>query len=73
MNKSSAIAEMAVAEYVNSVISSSAKSVRVLRLLRAHSMTNAQVHIGYRAVVIAKLTYADMRFAGICGSRASCL
>ena len=45
-------------EHVNRVISSSAQSIHALRLLRSHGMTNASLHIIYRAVVVAKLTYA---------------
>jgi len=53
-----------VAEHVNRVISSSAQSVHALRLLRSHGMTNASLHIIYRAVVVAKLMYAASAWWG---------
>jgi len=53
-----------VAEHVNRVISSSAQSVHALRLLRSHGMNNASLHIIYRAVVVAKLTYAASAWWG---------
>jgi len=46
------------------VISSSAKSIHAPRLLRVHGMTNASLHIIYRAVVVAKLTYAASAWWG---------
>ena len=49
---------LSVAEHVNKVISTSAKNVHALRLLRAHDMTNESLHIVYKTVIIAKLTYA---------------
>ena len=57
-------ASLTVAEHVNSVISSSAQSVHALRLLRAHGMPNELMHIVYRAVLVAKLTYSASAWWG---------
>ena len=55
---------LSVAEHVNKVISTSAKNVHALRLLRAHDMTNESLHIVYKTVIIAKLTYAASAWWG---------
>jgi len=55
---------LSVAEHVNRVISSSAQSVNAVRLLRTHGMTIASLHIVYKAVTLAKLTYAASAWWG---------
>ena len=46
---------LSVAEHVNKVISSSAQSVRALRLLWAHGKTRESLHIVYRAGIMVAL------------------
>ena len=56
---------LSVSDHVTNVIRSSAQTVHALRLLRAHGMADPSLHIMvYRAVIIAKLTYAASAWWG---------
>ena len=50
---------MSVSEHVRSVINSCAQTIHEIRILRSQGMDDAQLQLIYRAVVIAKLTYAS--------------
>ena len=55
---------LSVHEHVNSVISSCAQSVHALRILRAHGMETSSLQIVFKAVVVAKLSYAASSWWG---------
>ena len=55
---------MSVSEHVRSVINSCAQTIHVIRILRSRGMDDAQLQLIYRAVVIAKLTYASSSWWG---------
>jgi len=50
---------LSVCGHVNNIIASSAQTVYALRLLRSHGMSLEYIYTVYRAIVIAKLTYAS--------------
>ena len=50
---------MSVGEHVRSVINSCAQTIHSIRILQNRGMEDAQLQLNYRAVVIAKLTYAS--------------
>jgi hypothetical protein len=47
-----------MSEHVRIVITNCAQTLYALRVLRAHGMTNLELQIVYRSVVIAKIIYA---------------
>ena len=49
---------LSVLDHVNNIIRSSAQTIHALRILRAHGMADSSLHVVYRAVVVARLTYA---------------
>ena len=55
---------LSVLDHVNSIIRSSAQTAHALRILRAHGTTDSSLHMVYRAVVVAKLTYAASAWWG---------
>jgi len=55
---------MSVTEHINNIITSSAQTIHALRILRSHGMQTESIHTIYRAVVIAKLTYASSAWWG---------
>lgn len=55
---------LSVSDHVTNVIRSSAQTVHALRLLRAHGMADPSLHIVFRAVIVAKLTYAASAWWG---------
>ena len=54
---------MSVTEHIN-IIASSAQTIHALRIFRSHGMQTESIHTIYRAVVIAKLTYASSAWWG---------
>ena len=50
---------MSVTEHINNIIASSAQTIHAFCILRSHGMQTESTHTIYRAVVIAKLTYAS--------------
>ena len=55
---------LSVCEHVNNTIASCAQSVHALRILRSHGLLDDSIYVIYRAVVIAKLTYASSAWWG---------
>ena len=55
---------MSVTEHINNIITSSAQTIHALRIFRSHGMQTESIHTIYRAVVIAKLTYASSAWWG---------
>ena len=49
---------LSMSEHVRSVIANCAQTLYALRVLRAHGMTNPELQIVYRSVVVAKIIYA---------------
>jgi len=49
---------------VRSVINSCAQTIHAIHILRSRGMDDAQLQLIYRAVVIAKLTYASRSWWG---------
>jgi len=49
---------------VCAVISSCAQTMHAIRILRSHGMDDPQLQLVYRAVVIAKITYASSSWWG---------
>ena len=56
--------KLSVSEHVCTVISSCAQTMHAIRILRSHGMDDAQLQLVYRAVVIAKITYASSSWWG---------
>ena len=56
--------KLSVSEHVRTVINSCAQIMHAIRILRSHGMDDAQLQLVYRAVVIAKLTYASSSWWG---------
>jgi len=56
--------KLSVSEHVCAVISSCAQTMHAIRILRSHGMDDAQLQLVYRAVVIAKITYASSSWWG---------
>jgi len=55
---------LSVLDHVNNIIRSSAQTIHSLWILRAHGMADSSLHVVYRAVVVAKLTYAASAWWG---------
>jgi len=55
---------LSVLDHVNNITRSSAQTIHALRILRAHGMADSSLHVVYRAVVVAKLTYAASAWWG---------
>jgi len=53
-----------ILEHVNNITRSSAQTIYALQILRAHGMVDSSLHVVYRAVVVAKLTYAASAWWG---------
>ena len=60
---------LSVLDHVNNITRSSAQTIHALRILRAHGMADSSLHVVYRAVVVAGLTYAASAWWG-CASAA---
>ena len=56
--------KMSVSEHVRFVTNSCAQTIHAIRILRSQGMDDAQLQLIYRAVVIAKLTYASSSWWG---------
>ena len=55
---------LSVSDHVTNVVGSSAQTVHALRLLRAHGMADPSLHMAYREVIVARLTYAASAWLG---------
>jgi len=53
-----------VSQHITNVVSSCVQSEYARRTLRAHGMSNANLHIVYRSVIVAKLLYAASAWYG---------
>lgn len=49
---------LSMSEHVRNVIANCAQTLYALRVLRTHGMTNSELQIVYRSVVVAKIIYA---------------
>jgi hypothetical protein len=49
---------LSMSDHVRNVIANCAQTLYALRVLRTHGMTNSELQIVYRSVVVAKLIYA---------------
>jgi len=56
--------KMSVSEHVRSVINSCAQTIHAIHIFWSQGMDDAQLQLIYRAVVIAKLTYASTSWWG---------
>ena len=56
---------LSVCGHVNNVIASRAQTVHALRLLGSHGMPLECIYTVYRAIVVAKLTYASSAWYGL--------
>jgi len=54
-----------VSQHITNVVSSCAQTEYTVRTLRAHGMSNANLHIVYRSVIVAKLLYAASACYGV--------
>jgi len=55
---------LSASDHLRHVISESAQTLYALRVLRHHGMTEAGLHAVFRAVVVARLTYASPAWSG---------
>ena len=55
---------LSVAEHVQAVIRTCAPSIHALRVLRCHGLNDAALQIAYRAIIVARLTYASSAWWG---------
>jgi len=55
---------LSVAEHVQGIIRGCAASIHVLRVLRSHGLNYAALQTVYRAVIVARLTYATSAWWG---------
>jgi len=56
--------QLSVSEHVRTVVNSCAQIMHAIRILRSRGMGDVQLQLVYRAVVVAKLTYASSSWWG---------
>jgi len=57
--------DFSVTQHVEQLVTSSAQTNYALRVLRCHGLSNAALHLVYRATVVACLTYAASIWRGL--------
>ena len=55
---------LSVAEHVQAIIRACAPSIHALRVLRCHGLNDAALQTAYRAIIVARLTYAASAWWG---------
>ena len=55
---------LSVAEHVQAIIRVCAPSIHALRVLRCHGLNDAALQTAYRAIIVARLTYASSAWWG---------
>ena len=53
-----------VSEHVQAIIRVCTPSIHALRVLRCHGLNDAALQIAYRAIIVARLTYASSAWWG---------
>jgi len=56
--------KLSLSEHVSAIVSACAPTLHALRVLRCHGMNDAALQTIYKAVVVAKLTYAASAWWG---------
>jgi len=55
---------LSVAEHVQAIMRACSPSIHALRVLRCHGLCDATLQTAYRAIVVARLTYATSAWWG---------